>query len=161
MAFGTVMVMPRKSINAGPSGNGGPAICPWCSATLPAPDAARCPSCSASLRDEAEADIPGVTKVDHEGLLFRSRNAPPKPSSLLSWMGSDELPSSPASPTTFEPPDDAVRREMLRMELASLEAEMEAERAALAAELVEEGGPAGLLPVAEPDVPPTDPAPTA
>ncbi len=55
-------------------------------------------------------------------------------------MGTDDLPSSPASPDTFEPPDDAVRREMLRMELASLEAEMEGERAALEAELAEETG---------------------
>lgn len=153
--------MPRKSINSGSSAPGEPAICPWCSAILPVPDAARCPSCNASLRDEAETDIPGVTKVDHEGLLFRSRNAPPKPSGLLSWMGSDDLPSSPASPTTFEPPDDAVRREMLRMELASLEAEMEAERAALTAELAEQTGSTDVPVAPDPGVPPIDPSPPA
>ena len=54
----------------------------------------------------------------------------------MSWIsGSDDLPGSPTSPDTFSPPDDAVRREMIRMELASLEARMEAERASLEAEL--------------------------
>ncbi len=76
-------------------------------------------------------------------------------------MGTDELPSSPASPDTFEPPDDAVRREMLRMELASLEAEMEGERAALEAELAEETGSSDELAAPESATPPTDPAPTA
>ena len=54
-----------------PMPGGGPAddsasTCPWCSARLPEPIPERCPGCLASLI-EAPAEVPGLTRVDHEG----------------------------------------------------------------------------------------------
>lgn len=59
----------------------------------------------------------------------------------MGWLAgsSQEQPEHPApapEPTaTFDPPNDDVKREMLRMEIAAIEARTEAERSALEAEL--------------------------
>lgn len=115
--------------------------CPWCSAILASADDARCPSCNAALRDTADKDLPGVTAIDHEAIL-RSRKPVAKPSGLIGWLSGSyqEAPEAPPAPETFSPPDPAVRREMLRMELAAMEARIEAQRVELEAELVVTGG---------------------
>lgn len=115
--------------------------CPWCSATLDAVDAARCPSCNAQLREETGAEVPGVTKVDLDAVLS-SRKAPPRQSGLMGWL-SGSYPEQAAAPEVqrdVSPPDEEVRREMIRMEIAAIEARVEAERAEWAAELALDSG---------------------
>jgi hypothetical protein len=127
-------------------------ICPWCSTPLPNDTEERCPACHAALRESETAEVPGLTRVDHEALL-RSR-APAQPArGLIGWLSGEYQPKAPPEPPgTFAPPANEVRREMLRLELAALEAEVHArqaeaaalEAAALAAALEaaeSEGGP--------------------
>jgi hypothetical protein len=52
-----------------------------------------------------------------------------------------------------EPPSDDVRKEMLRLKMAALEAELEARAAALEAERVARAAESGAIPAAEPDSP--------
>ncbi len=117
-------------------------VCPWCSAALPEPAPERCPSCGASLVERAaEEELPGLTRVDPEALR-RAAPAAKKPRGLIGWLSgeyaAEDATAPPTAPEgTLTPPDEAVRREMLRMELARLESEaaaMIAEAAALAAE---------------------------
>lgn len=96
--------------------------CPWCSATVPV-EATTCPSCGASLRDAAEGDIPGVTQLDPTAVIrtkrIRSRN-------IAAFLGVGDGPDDEESTGKVEPPTEAVRQEMLRLELAALDAELEA-----------------------------------
>lgn len=123
-------------------------ICPWCSAPLPGEAEVRCPSCSAALHETETAEVPGLTRVDHDALL-RSRAPAQRSRGLIGWLSGEYQPEAPPeAPGTLAPPADDVRREMLRLELAALEAEVlarQAEAAALAAD-ASEGvpGDAGL-----------------
>jgi hypothetical protein len=105
-------------------------ICPWCSAALPAVDAAACPSCEARLIEPADIVIPGVTAVDP--VLLAAAAAPRKVKrtfgSLLVGEDNEIPPPSEAEMPALARPDADVRREILRLE-------MEAELAALRAEL--------------------------
>ena len=96
--------------------------CPWCSATVPV-EAATCPSCGASLRDAADGEILGVTQVDPAAVVrtkrIRTRN-------FAAFLGVGDAPDEDDSAGKVEPPSDEVRREMLRLELAAIEAELEA-----------------------------------
>ena len=121
---------PARS-KAGASGagrSGEPTTCPWCSATV-ASDAAKCPSCGASLRDAAEGDVLGVTQID---LAATSKLARMKPGRLAGWLGADTTTENPALTGRIEPPSEEVRREMLKLELAAIDAELEAKRLAAA-----------------------------
>lgn len=123
-----------------PSGGGpvpqSPSICPWCSVELPDPGAEQCPSCGAALHGPDAAEVPGVTRVDHEALL-RARAPAQRSRGLVGWLSGEYQAEAAAEPPgTFAPPADDVRREMLRLELAALEAEVQArlaEAAVLAA----------------------------
>jgi len=117
--------------------------CPWCSAPLPSAAEERCPSCSASLHESATAELPGLTRVDHEALL--RRKSPVQPArGLIGWLSGEYRPSEPpVPPGTFAPPDDEVRREILRLELAALEAEVHAREAEAAAYAVAVAAAAG------------------
>ncbi|MEO8469976.1 MAG: hypothetical protein ABI573_09950 [Chloroflexota bacterium] len=135
--------------------------CPWCSATMDTVDAARCPSCNAQLREESAAEVPGVTRVDLEKVLT-SRKPPPRQSGLMGWLSGSypEEVDSPDAQREVSPPDEAVRREMIRMEIAAIEARVEAERAELAAERsIVLGANAAVEPAAVSDAaaPPADP----
>lgn len=109
--------------------------CPWCSATLASADAARCPSCNALLRETTGSEVPGVTSVDLDAVL-RSRKPAPRQSGLIGWLSGSYPEAAGPEPERSEvsPPDEEVKREMVRMEIAAIEARMEAERAELAAE---------------------------
>lgn len=102
--------------------SGATKTCPWCSATVPV-EATTCPSCGASLRDAAEGDIPGVTQLDPAAVIrtrkIRSRN-------IAAFLGVGDGPDDEESTGKVEPPSDAVRREMLRLQLAAIDAELEA-----------------------------------
>lgn len=108
------------------------ARCPWCSAALRQTGLATCPSCGASLTETDAADVPGLTRIDPAAIL-RSRSPSQKSRGLMGWLSGEYRDrSAEAEPKgTFEPPDDEVRREMLRMEVVALEARVEAQRAIL------------------------------
>lgn len=115
----------RKSSDA--KGSGETTTCPWCSATVPV-EAVKCPSCGASLRDAAEGEILGVTQVDPAAVI-RSRRI--KSRNIGAFIGVGILDSGDASDDDesggkVEPPSEEVRREMLRLELAAIDAELEA-----------------------------------
>jgi hypothetical protein len=109
--------------------------CPWCSAKLPRAKAKTCPACHANLVGEGNAQLPGLTALDLERLAFR-RATSPKKSRLMSWISGDtdyEDATEPvAPPGSLEPPPLEVRREMLRLEMAALIADLQAEAGALA-----------------------------
>ncbi len=111
--------------------------CPWCSAELPAGDVKTCPSCKANLAGETEAQLPGLTALDLERLAFRKATSPKK-SRLMSWISGDsdyeDATAPPAQPGSLEPPPFEVRREMLRIEMAALIADLTAEAGAMAAD---------------------------
>lgn len=116
-----------------------PAICPWCSATL-TEGATECPSCGANLVPDGDPDVPGVTAVDAASII-RSKTASQPRSRLLSWISgeySSDLPSK-AEAQAIAPPDPAVRREILRLELEAEVANLQAEADALLSEAAAEG----------------------
>ena len=99
--------------------------CPWCSATVPV-EASTCPSCGAALRDAAAGDIAGVTQLD-PGAMLRTKRI--KRSGLAAWLVGERDVEEPTM-GKVEPPSDAVRHEMRRLELAAIEAELDAKAAA-------------------------------
>jgi len=101
------------------------ATCPWCSASVPVA-AATCPSCGASLRDAADGDIAGVTQVD-PGAVLRAKRV--KSRGIAAWLAG-ERETEELSVGKVEPMSDEVRREMLRLELAAIDAELDAKTAA-------------------------------
>ena len=131
--------------------------CTWCSAPLPSDHEATCPSCGATLIGEGDAAVPGLTAIDAEAILRNARTAKAKPRSrLLGWISGDydEGPDAPPPPGSLAPPPDAVRREMLRLELEAQLANAEAETAAMSAEVAVEAGhslaPGDAVPATEP-----------
>jgi len=148
--------------------------CPWCSAAVPK-DAERCPSCGAVLRDaDASVDnsIPGVTQVDPD---LRMRRQIQRPNRLVGWLaGVDTEPTSTADlvvrsnapdgaalagadAASVAPPDDAVRREIRRLELEALMAELEGRAADARVAAID----AGKAPIEPPADAPPDPMPSA
>lgn len=122
-----------KSKNADPASTAAPARCPWCSAEVLS-GAETCPSCKANLTSGAEQAIPGLTAVDVDTLARKSTQ---KRNRLVSWISGevdDEPPPPEAPPGSLEPPPLEVRREMLRLEMAALAADLTAEAGALAAD---------------------------
>jgi hypothetical protein len=125
-------------------------ICPWCSATYTG-DPETCPSCGAVLAVDPAADpsLPGLTAIDPAALVraktptTRSRNR------ILSWISGDYLEEAGADPAdagALAPPDLAVRREILRLELEAEVANLQAEADALLAEATVEGHAPGVSP---------------
>ena len=111
----------RKPAAAG----GATETCPWCSAKVSA-RATTCPSCGASLRDAVEEDILGVTQIDPGAVSRASRI---KPGRLAAWLGAEDTASTDLG-GHVEPPSKEVREEMLRLELAAIDAEIEAKKQA-------------------------------
>ena len=115
------------------------AVCPWCSTAL-TPDATTCPSCGANLVADGDPNVPGVTAIDAASLV-RSKTTPQPRSRLLSWISGEyqaDLPSK-AEAQAIAPPDDEVRREILRLELQAHVANLQAEADAIRAEATAEG----------------------
>jgi hypothetical protein len=117
---------PARSRSAGSSGE--TTICQWCSATIPV-EAAKCPSCGAQLRDAVAGDIAGVTQVDLAATSKIARLARQKPGRLAGWLGAEQTAEGTDLGGRIEPPSDEVKREMLRLELAAIDAELEAQKA--------------------------------
>ena len=104
--------------------------CPWCSAQV-STDAATCPSCGASLRDAVDRDILGVTQIDPAAVSRASRV---KPGRLATWLGAESTEDESSLGGTVEAPSKEVREEMLRLELAAIDAEIEAKKQAAEAQ---------------------------
>jgi hypothetical protein len=135
----------RRMVDDATSGGGSPgARCQWCSAELPAPDVSICPYCAAPLSADTDAQLPGVTAVDAEAIA-RATRAPVRPprNRLLSWISGEytDDDEAPAALDALAPPDGAVRREMLRLQLEAEIAARRADAEALIAEAVAEGRP--------------------
>jgi hypothetical protein len=127
------------------------AVCPWCSAEM-TPDATVCPSCGANLVADGDPNVPGVTAIDAASLV-RSRTAPQPRSRLLSWISGEYQSDTPseAEAQAVAPPDDEVRREILRLELEAQVANLQAEADAMRAEAAAEGRTIDLPAAAAPD----------
>lgn len=110
--------------------SGEPTTCPWCSGAVPA-EAATCPSCGASLRDAADGDVLGVTQVD-PGAASRLKRM--TSGGIATFLGVSDGPTAEGPRGKVEPPSDEVRREMLRLELAAIDAELEAKAKELEAQ---------------------------
>ena len=126
-------------------------VCPWCSAALK-PDATVCPSCGANLVPDGDPNLPGLTAIDAASLVRSKSTAQPR-NRLLSWITGEspnDLPSKSES-QAIAPPDDEVRREILRLELEAQVANLQAEAEALRAEVVAEGLPIDLPESTAPD----------
>ena len=104
--------------------------CPWCSAKVTA-RVAKCPSCGASLRDAVDGEILGVTQIDPTAV---SRAARIKPGRLATWLGADNTADSDELGGHVQPASKEVREEMLRLELAAIDAEIEAKKQAAEAQ---------------------------
>ena len=136
-------------------------VCPWCSAAL-TPDATVCPSCGANLVADGDPNVPGVTAIDAASLV-RSKTTPQSRNRLLSWISGEyqaDVPSK-AEAQAIAPPDDEVRREILRLELEAQVANLQAEADAIRAEAVAEGRTIDLPDFAAPGSSDEEPAAAA
>jgi hypothetical protein len=126
------------------------AICPWCSAVLPSPDVERCPSCNAALTSGMEQSLPGLTAIDAEAII-RAKTPARQRSRLLSWFGGESPDDSvsPADAGAIAPPDPAVKREMLKLQIAADIANLQAEAVALQTDAALEGRTVDLPDAAE------------
>ena len=117
--------------------------CQWCSAPLPAADLDTCPSCGATLSTAPDTgEIRGVTTLDTEAIL-RSRSDVSRPRGrLLSFITGEEPVElgGPEEAVSLAPPDDAVRLEMLRLQLEAERADLEAESIANKTDVVLDEG---------------------
>jgi hypothetical protein len=117
-------------------------ICPWCSATYTG-EPEHCPSCGAVLAVDPATDpsLPGLTSIDTAAILNAKNPTPRSRNRLMSWI-SGEYPDEavdPADAGALAPPDMAVRREILRLELEAEVANLQAEADAMIAEAKVEG----------------------
>ena len=126
------------------------AICPWCSAVLPNPDVARCPSCNAALTGGTDQSVPGLTAIDAEAII-RAKTPSRQRSRLLSWFGGDSPDDniSPADAGAIAPPDPAVKREMLKLQIAADIANLQAEAVAIQTDAALDGRTVDLPNAAE------------
>lgn len=147
-------------VDATPLGGGADAsICPWCSATYTG-DPERCPSCNATLTGDAALDpsLPGLTAIDAAAIVRSKEPVKKSRNRLLSWISGEYPDQGPdkVEAGALAPPDPAVRREILRLELEAEVASLQAEADAMRADDIVEG----LAP--EPEVTaPADAAPDA
>jgi hypothetical protein len=122
-------------------------ICPWCSATYTG-EPETCPSCGAVLAADPTTDpsLPGLTAIDTAAIV-RAKTPTVRPRNrILSWISGDypDEPGSAADAGALAPPDLAVRREILRLELEAEVANLQAEADALLAEATVEGHAPGV-----------------
>jgi hypothetical protein len=118
--------------------------CPWCSAELAETDLTNCHTCGASLHAEGEPQVPGLTSIDPVAVLEGSKEPRRPRNRFLAWLSGDtpEAPA-PGDRDALAPPDAAVRREMLRLqmeaELSARSADAEAIVSDQAVEAADEG----------------------
>ena len=109
------------------------------------PEVPTCASCGAILESEEDQDVPGLTAVDTA--LLRGEKKPASRSRLLSWISGDynaDNVTTASEAQALAPPDPAVQREIIRLELEAEVANLQAEADALLSEAVVEGRVAEL-----------------
>jgi hypothetical protein len=150
-------------------------ICPWCSTPIPS-SADACPKCNALVEGAIAKDLPGLTVVDPTAKLgVPDEGNLPDSMDPKAWMlAGTAVPA--ADEAAFEPPSEAVRLEMRKMELEAqienagsvvmnptgdeaIEVNAPSQEAleALAGGLLDETGPAGETDMAELAAPWEDP----
>ena len=131
------------------AGGSGASICPWCSATYTG-EPEHCPSCGAVLAVDPATDpsLPGLTSIDTAAILNAKNPTPRSRNRIMSWISGDypDEAGDPADAGALAPPDLAVRREILRLELEAEVANLQAEADALIAEATVEGHAPGVSP---------------
>ena len=95
-------------------------ICPWCSTPIPA-TATACPNCGALVEGAIAADIPGLTVADPKASPDKSDDPVGTNAGHDVWSGA-AFGTTAAAAEAVQPPSEAVRIEMRKMEL---EAEIE------------------------------------
>jgi hypothetical protein len=100
-------------------------VCSWCS-TENVDGSVTCRNCGANLVPDNDAEVPGVTAVDAASII-RSRTTGQPDNPVLAWLNSEHS-------KAIAPPDDEVRREILRLELEAEVANLQAEADAMAAD---------------------------
>jgi hypothetical protein len=122
-------------------------VCPWCSAALPSGAVETCPSCGAQLVADTDAQVPGVTAIDPEAIVRAAHQpTPQRRNRLLSWIsGEYDAGEEPVAPGSVAPPDPAVRREMLRLEIEAEVANLQAEAGLVMTEAEVEAREEGLV----------------
>lgn len=130
-----------------PGGGVTASICPWCSASYTGTPET-CPSCGAALAEGPSngEPVPGLTTIDAAAIV-RSKDPVKKTRrGLLGWISGeypDEVPTK-ADAEAIAPPDLAVRREILRLELEAEVANLQAEADAMKADVAVGGAAAGV-----------------
>ena len=131
------------------AGGSDASICPWCSATYTG-EPEHCPSCGAVLAVDPATDpsLPGLTSIDTAAILNAKNPTPRSRNRIMSWISGDypDEAGDPADAGALAPPDLAVRREILRLELEAEVANLQAEADALIAEATVEGHAPGTSP---------------
>jgi hypothetical protein len=112
------------------------AICPWCSSPLGPADTETCSSCGATLRSEAEANLPGLTAIDPLAVLEGTKEPRRPKNRWVAWLTGDDIDeaanASPGSAEALSPPPLEVRREILRLEVEAALTQRAAEVESLA-----------------------------
>jgi hypothetical protein len=130
--------MTEANLSEGGAESAAAPICPWCSAQLVTGREETCPSCGAALHEISESEVPGVTQVDIDAVLRARTPDGQRGRGLIGWLSGEYEPeAAPDTPESIAPPEEAVRREMLRLELAALEAEVQGRQAEAEAEIVD------------------------
>jgi hypothetical protein len=118
--------------------------CPWCSALLTDATAEKCPSCGAQLSHTSgsEPTLPGVTALDTEAILRARSDAGRSKGGILGFLTNRDLPEANGteSAESLAPPEDAVRREMLRLQIEAEQADAVAESVAIRSDVLAERG---------------------
>jgi len=130
-----------------PGGVPTPSICPWCSATYTG-SPTECPSCGAALAEGPTTGepVPGLTAIDAAAIVRSKEPTKKSRRGILAWISGeypDEI-TTPAEAGAIAPPDLAVRREILRLELEAEVAALQAEADALKADVAVEGHAEGV-----------------
>jgi hypothetical protein len=114
-------------------------VCSWCSTPV-TEGATHCSFCGANLIPDGDPNVPGVTAVDAASII-RSKSASQPRSRFMSWISGEYTSDTPskAEAQAIAPPDQDVRREILRLELEAEVANLKAEADALRAEAAFEG----------------------
>jgi hypothetical protein len=92
-------------------------ICPWCSTRIPS-TADACPKCGALVEGAIAKDIPGVTVADARAVLgLPDEGIIPDELDPKAWLRAGHEKSSPYDDKALDPPSEAVREEMRKMQL--------------------------------------------
>ncbi|HEX5465387.1 MAG TPA: hypothetical protein VFW92_01800 [Candidatus Limnocylindrales bacterium] len=119
-------------------------VCQWCGAGLPDPAAETCPSCHGRLRPvQADLEVPGLTALGPEARAIQARievarlREAARRGEIVPQAASAAQEAPPPIPppvlgetelvAAVQPPDEAVRRVMLEMEVAARRSALERE----------------------------------